>query len=241
MKLELRLPFAAILIFSVATFAQAQAAPKAAKTVPFVDPSVLNLSLIVPPPPPQDSAAVKAELAELHRIEQSRTPEQVDAAQADEKEQDIFVFRTVLGDKFRAEDLPLTAALSLHVHREEPHNGDPLKAEFHRPRPYQFDPTLHPVCKTTDQPNSYPSGHALSGYLEAFTLAQIVPEKSRQILARADDYARNRLICGVHYPSDIAASRSVAYAVFASMLTNPSFQAELAAARTETRKHLGLN
>jgi acid phosphatase (class A) len=69
----------------------------------------------------------------------------------------------------------------------------------------------------------------------------MVPEKRREILERADDYAHNRLVCGVHYPSDIAASRNAAYAVFGYMLGTPRFQMELAAARAETRKHLGLS
>ena len=109
-----------------------------------------------------------------------------------------------------------------------------------RPRPYQVDETLRPVCKTTTQHNAYPSGHTLSGYLLAFTLTEIVPEKSAEILARADDYAHNRLVCGVHTASDLEASRRVAYAMFGSMLEEPRFQQDLAAAREETRHALGL-
>jgi len=234
--------FACVPVYAQMADAPAPAkAPKAAKTAYYFDSKVLNLSLIVPPPPAQDSATVKVELAELHGIEQGRTAEQVARAQADEKDETIFAFRTVLGDQFTAENLPLTAALSSHVHGEEPAAGDPLKAAFQRPRPYQLDPTLHPVCAMTDKPNSNPSGHALSGYLLALTLAQMVPEKSQEILARADDYAHNRLVCGVHYPSDLAASRQIAYAVFGYMMATPRFQIDLAAARAETRKRLGLN
>jgi acid phosphatase (class A) len=221
--------------------------PDAHKPVPqpraayYIDSKVLTLSPIVPPPPAQDSEAAKAELAELHRIEETRTPAQVAAAQADEKDESIFVFRTVLGENFRAEDLPLTAAFAAHVHGEESVVGNALKASFKRPRPYQLDSTLHPVCGTTEAPNSYPSGHSLSGYLAAFALIQIVPEKSREILDRADDYARNRMVCGVHYRSDTVASRDIAYAVFGYMMATPRFQIELAAARAETRRKLGLN
>jgi acid phosphatase (class A) len=45
----------------------------------------------------------------------------------------------------------------------------------------------------------YPSGHALTGYLEALTQIQMAPEKRDDILARADDYGRSRVVCGVHY------------------------------------------
>lgn len=232
---------ALILLLCTSISAQAPATTKPARAAYFIDPKVIDMSLILPLPPSQDSETVKAELAELHKLEQTRTSEQVAAAKADDQEEDIFVFRTVLGDNFRPEELPLTAALSAHVHGDEPVASSSMKALFKRPRPYQFDSTLHPVCKTTTEPNSYPSGHTLSGYLEAFTLAQMVPEKRREILERADDYAHNRLVCGVHYPSDIAASRNAAYAVFGYMLGTPRFQMELAAARAETRKHLGLS
>jgi acid phosphatase (class A) len=230
-----------LLVLCAPAIAQMADGAKPAKTAYFVDTKVIDLSLIVPAPPALDSAQAKAELAELHRIEQARTPEQAAAAQADEKDESIFVYRTVLGEKFRAEDLPLTAALSTHVHNDEPVTGNSVKAAFKRPRPYQVDATLHPVCGATAQFNSYPSGHGVSGYLLAFTLAQMVPEKRQEILARADDYAHNRLVCGVHYPSDIAASRNIAYAIFGYMLATPRFQIELAAARVETRKRLGLN
>ncbi len=214
-------------------------APSAHKAYP-VDPSALNLKLILPPPPARDSAVTTAELAELHRIETSRTPAQIAQAQADDHEEDIFIFKTVLGPNFTAKILPITAALSAYVRKNESAAGSPLKNVYHRPRPYQVDSTLHPVCPLNPEPTSYPSGHSLSGYLLAFTLVQLVPEKRQEIFARVDEYVHNRLICGVHYASDIQASRLVAYAVFGSLAASPSFQQDLAAAREETRSKLGL-
>jgi acid phosphatase (class A) len=215
----------------------AAAAPKSAY---YIDTSVLGMGLLVQPPPAQDSALTKAELAEVHRVEQTRTPEQVAAAQADDKEEDIFSYRNVMGDGFAAESLPVTAAFSAHVHNEESVVGAPLKKKFQRPRPFQFDGTLHPVCALNAEATSYPSGHALSGYLLAFALVEIIPEKSQQILARADAYAHNRIVCGVHYPSDVEASRRIALAMFGYMMASPRFQKDLAAARIETRQRLGL-
>jgi acid phosphatase (class A) len=181
-----------------------------------------------------------AELAELHHIEATRTPLQITQAQADDKEEDIFLFKNVLGAGFTAESLPVTAALSARVRKVESAAGGPLKKFYHRPRPYQIDSTLHPVCELNPEPTSYPSGHSLSGYLLAFTLVQLVPEKRREIFDRADQYVHNRLICGVHYASDTEASRRVAYAIFGSMVASTDFQRDLAAAREETRRKLGL-
>jgi acid phosphatase (class A) len=233
----------ALLTASLALHAQAvkPAKPAAAPKTPYyIVPAELELPDLVPDPPALGSPLNQAELQELHQIEASRTPAQVAAAKADEAEEDMFAYKSVLGPGFTAEALPITAELGVHVKNEQSVAGGVLKSEFARPRPYQSDKTLHPVCALTETPNSYPSGHALTGYLEAFTLAEIVPEKRADILARADDYAHNRLVCGVHYPSDIEASRRVAYVVFGYMLATPKFQHDLAAARAEARPKLGL-
>lgn len=217
------------------------AGPAKVRVASFIQVDTLSLATVVPPPPATGSQEAIAEFEELHRLQDRRTPEQVKAAQADDAEEDIFVYRTVLGNAFHAQALPLTAALSKDVHGDEPIASDVLKGMYQRPRPYQVDTTLHPVCKVTTKHNSYPSGHTLSGYLLALTLAKMVPEKSAEIMERADDYAHNRLVCGVHTASDLEASRRIAYLVFGTMLENPRFQQELAAARAETRQALHLN
>lgn len=214
--------------------------PTASRIAYFIDPTLLDLARILPPPPEQNSATTKNELADLHQIENARTQQQVLAAQADDKEQDIFIFRDVLGGNFNPDNFPITAALSAHMHNDEGVMSKALKTSFARPRPFQFDATLHPVCQITKEANSYPSGHTLSGYLLAFALVQMLPEKQNQIMERADSYARNRMICGVHYSSDIEAGRSIAYAMFGYMLANPRFQKELAAAKNEMRSRMGL-
>lgn len=232
---------AASLTVSAQTMNPAKPAGAVPKAAYYIDPMVMNLQALIPDPPAADSATTKAELAELHKIEQARTPEQVAAAKADEADEELFLYETVLGDRFNAETLPVTAELGVHVKNEQSVAGAALKAVFQRVRPYTTDKTLHPVCALTDAPNSYPSGHALTGYLEGLTLAEIVPEKRAEILARADDYAHNREVCGVHYPSDVEASRKVAYVVFGYMLATPRFQRDLAAARAETRAALGIS
>jgi acid phosphatase (class A) len=208
--------------------------------VTYVDPSTLHLDLILPPAPARESNITTSELGDLHHIEAVRTSAQVTQARADDREQDIFIFRTVLGEGFNAESFPLAASLSIRVFKEESAASSLLKKFYHRSRPYQADSTLHPVCPLNSEPTSYPSGHALSGYLLAYTLVQIVPEKKKEIFERTDQYAHNRLICGVHYASDIEASRSAAYVIFGALAASPSFQQDLAAAREETRRKLDL-
>jgi acid phosphatase (class A) len=238
-----RTAVATALLFCAAIFAQAPAAPhvQAANTGYYTQNAPPDLSGILPPPPAQNSDTTKAELTLLHQIQQSRTPAQVAAAQDDDQHEDMFYLRTVMGKGFTPGNLPLLTALSNRMESEGSAASHALKGEFKRPRPYQFDSTLHPVCETVPQPNSYPSGHSIVGYLDAFILVRIVPEKGPQILERADDYAHNRMVCGVHYPSDLVAGRAVAYVLFGYLMAMPGFQNDLAAAHAETRKRLGLD
>ncbi len=235
--------FATALLFCAAVFAQAPAAThvQTANTGYYTQSAPPDFSGIIPPPPAQNSDTTKAELAELHQIQESRTPAQVAVAQYDDQHEDMFYLRTVMGNGFTPGNLPLLKALSDRMGSEGSAASHALKGEFKRPRPYQFDHTMHPVCETVAQPNSYPSGHSIVSYLDALILIRIVPEKSREILERADDYAHNRMVCGVHYPSDLVAGHEVAYVVFGYLMAQPRFQNDLAAARAETRKRLGLD
>ena len=230
------LPACAALIFC-ASDAPSQTARKPI----FVLPEQLDMAAILPTPPAGDSAQTAAELAELHRLEKTRSAAEIARAKADDAEEDMFIFKDVLGDKFQAKFLPLTAILSAHVHNDESFITNPAKTFFHRPRPYVLDATLQPVCKIKADPGdySYPSGHSVTGYLESLVTAMMVPEKRDAILARADDYAHNRLVCGMHYPTDVAASKTVAYAMIGLMMNHLQFRRELEAAKAETRQALG--
>ncbi len=212
-----------------------QAAP--VKTPYFLDPVTLSLASLIPSPPTPDSEPGRADLAEVHLVERTRTPEQVRSAQYDDTHEDIFIYSSVVGERFNAQALPLTSSLSRHLRNDAGLIDNPLKTLFHRLRPYNLDHSLHPVCET-NQEMSYPSGHSINGYLYAFTLAEILPDRYDAILSRADEYARNRVVCGSHYPSDIEASRRIASFVFGALLATPRFTAELQAARTEVRKYL---
>lgn len=194
--------------------------------------------LILPTPGSSKSEKTQSELTELHRYENTRTEAQKVQAMADDKEETIFIFKAQMGEWFNAKNLPLTAAFGVRVKNDEGINTAPAKTGFARVRPYNLDNTLHPVCATKTKDDSYPSGHATTGYLMALTLVEMVPDKRDQILARADDYANNRLVCGVHYRSDVEASKLLAYTIHAVMANKPQYQQEMAVARAELQQAL---
>ena len=62
-------------------------------------------------------------------------------------------------------------------------------------------------------------------------LADMVPERRTQIFARAEEYAHNREVGGVHYPSDVAGGHLAGTALAAALFTSQAFlNDELAAA-----------
>jgi len=207
----------------------------------FVSPEQLDMKAILPAPTSNDSWQTMAELAELHRIQETRTAADVAHARKDDADENIFLFADVLGSTFNRELLPATALLSDHMKNDEGVIVNPAKNFFKRPRPYHLDATLKPVCKTTENrmDYGYPSGHGTTGYVAALALMQMLPEKRDAILARADDYAHSREVCGAHFASDEAASKATAYAMIAIMMNNPQFQKELQLARMEVRQRLG--
>ena len=111
----------------------------------FVSAEQLDTADILINPPAKNSDETKAELTELHRLQETRSPAQVLRAQNDDSEEDIFIFKNVLGEHFNREGLPMTALLSDHVHNDEGIILNPAKAFFQRPRPYHFDETIKPV------------------------------------------------------------------------------------------------
>jgi len=64
-------------------------------------------------------------------------------------------------------------------------------------------------------------------------LASLIPEKSQAILARSWDYAENRLVCGVHYRSDIVAGQQYGTILALRLMQNPIFRAQMDLARAE--------
>ncbi|HET7086696.1 MAG TPA: phosphatase PAP2 family protein [Rhizomicrobium sp.] len=196
-------------------------------------PSEVDASRFLPPPPAARSAAEKAEFRELHAIaaRSSKTLRAIAAHDAKDESPDIF--NRAIGLDIATK--PATFKLLQLVVEEEDVDSKLAKAFFHRPRPYSVDKkikTCEPV-KPGKAANSYPSGHASLSFSMGVVLASLLPEKSQAILARASEYAEHRLVCGVHFRSDIAAGQQFGTILALKLMQNPVFQAQMALARDE--------
>jgi acid phosphatase (class A) len=103
------------------------------------------------------------------------------------------------------------------------------------PRP--FSTHEGPICVMPSEElaasGSYPSGHAATGWLYALLLAEIDPAHSDAIVQRGRAYGESRVVCGVHYYSDIEGGRIVASALVAALHGAPEFETDIASARAE--------
>lgn len=112
----------------------------------------------------------------------------------------------------------------------------PTKRKYMRQRPFMVNgkPTCTPEAEAVlRRDGSYPSGHSALGYGWGLILAEVIPDRAAELVARGRAYGDSRRICNVHWLSDIEEGRVVASAVVARLNAEPAFRADLDAARAE--------
>jgi len=184
-------------------------------------------------PPPPDAATTSREMEELHAIAARSTAEDRAVAKRDAENETPTIFNDAAG--FDLSGSPQTFKLLTMVGDEEEDDAKDAKAYFHRDRPYAAEPaikTCTPV-KPGKAANSYPSGHATRAFSMGVVLAGLIPARSQDILARASQYAERRLICGVHYRSDIVAGQQFGTVLALKLMQNRAFRSQMAKARAE--------
>jgi acid phosphatase (class A) len=112
------------------------------------------------------------------------------------------------------------------------------KDHYQRTRPFVVHEEA--TCSPADEAalrndGSYPSGHSALGWGWALVLAEIEPERADAILRRGRDFGQSRLVCNVHWQSDIDAGRVIAAATVARLHADPVFKADVEAARAEVQ------
>jgi len=231
-RLMIALVFAALTAFApVLTHAEA--------AKPYSDSKEINLLLLLPPPPALNSDQTKRELGEILTIQVTRTKEMEARAIGDATE-NIWRFADVVDSPtFNAAALPKVAAFFERIFRTKGAVNDPAKEAWKRPRPHLYSDLVKPVVPLSKS-GSYPSGHATVGTLMGIELANMLPEKRAQIMARAWEFAHNREVGGIHYPSDVEMGRVAGTVIAQTISTHPDFKAEFEAARAELRAALGL-
>jgi acid phosphatase (class A) len=191
------------------------------------------------PPPAADSPATRLELDQLLAMQAARTPADVAAAQADRKTE-IARFYGALGLGSHPPKLPRVERLAERVEDDVRIYVRAVKEHYRRLRPYEVEPRLDPCIDKVRGDLSYPSGHAAFAWAMAGVLTDLVPERRAALEARADEFARQRMVCSVHFPSDLAAGRQAAEWVLQAIRREMEYSRESAQASVELREALGL-
>jgi len=181
------------------------------------------------PRPGSDGA--KADLAILLWLQRIRTPGALRRAET-EVNLHIGIFSEVTGRDLESGDFPLTVALAEDLQKALRQLTGALKQQFGRPRPYEAFPQLKPAIPL-ETSLSYPSGHSTWGMAEAILLAELQPERRDAILDRGRQVGFDRVLGGVHYPSDVDAGQILGSAIAQAWLAEPSHRRRVELAKAE--------
>jgi acid phosphatase (class A) len=177
-----------------------------------------------PAAPLPDSSLDKADFATLHQWQDKRTEAECGRARA---EADATFDEFFASDSPFRKPLPPQAASILARVRSDVDAADAtIKRRYKRPRPFRRDSTLSP-CLGRIGGYAYPSGHAAISRVFARILAELVPGRKAEFLARADEAALDRIIGGVHHPSDIEAGKRLGDELYEELRESPSFRGDL--------------
>lgn len=182
----------------------------------------------VPAPPAPGSPEDKKDFEALFDWQARRTEADCAGARAQSKAEYAAFFGDV--SPFPDPLPPAASKILFQVYFDGGMAVGAAKQHFARQRPFRRDKALKP-CLGKAAGLSYPSGHAAVSRLFALLLADVAPERRASFIARSDRAALNRVIGGVHHPSDIEAGKLLGDAVYAEMLKEASFRADLAKLR----------
>ncbi len=227
--------FLGVLICAAALSCSTASPIKAAKDPYYL--TVESLKTIhVGPPVALGSAQDQLDVKAVKAAQSARTSEDCKRAQAEA----VTVppsYQEMFGEvgPFPAPLSGEAKAFLIHVWSDLSIVSDGIKQEYKWPRVFTVDSSIEPCVKKTPSP-AFPSGHTVNSRVLALVLSEIEPGKRGVYLKRADEVAQDRVIAGVHRPSEIAAGKALADQIFAGMMKAEEFRRDLAKVKALVQK-----
>lgn len=194
---------------------------------------------LLPPPPAEDSAAFAQDEAVQRAAFGLRDTQRWTQATLDAELKfpvAAGTFSCAVGTAIDEQNTPRLYTLLRRSLTDAVLATSSAKDRYARTRPFvkQGEPTCAPSDEARLRTNgSYPSGHATAGWAWALILAEVAPEHSDAILARGRTFGESRLVCNVHWQSDVLEGRFMGAGVVARLHANAAFRNDLDAARNE--------
>lgn len=145
-------------------------------------------------------------------------------------------FDCALGFRIEAAEGPRLVAILTRVLHDANEAAELAKARAMRARPVGDDPerrSCQVVTAAQRATASHPSGSASVGAAYGEVLAALVPDHSDEVREIGRQIGISRMVCGMHYPSDVTDGAALGGAVAQAIMATPAFEADAAAARAE--------
>jgi len=206
----------------------------------YLDPKAIpnSLALIPPPPAPGSAAFALDEEVARNSFALRGTPRFALAAADFDLKLPHFVadFSCALNAQITKEDCPYLYNLLCRSFSDIGMSTYAAKNFYKRARPFQQngEPLAVPEARTfLEKDPSYPSGHTALGWGFALILSELAPERADAILARGRAFGESRIVCNHHWFSDVVWGRAMGAATVARLHADPTFRADIEAARAE--------
>ena len=194
---------------------------------------------LLPAPPAKDSAALAQDEAvskEAHTLRDTPRWKQAALDAVLSFPQAAETFSCALDAPVTEKESPRLYALLRRVLLDAGQTTAAAKNHYARTRP--FVTYAETSCTPGDEVilrsnGAYPSGHASIGWAWALVLTEIAPERANAILARGRSYGESRLVCDVHWQSDVLQGRFLGASVTARLHGNAAFRSDVEAAKAE--------
>ena len=206
----------------------------------YLQPEVLPNSLkLIPPPPAAGSAgfAFDEEVSQKSLALRGSPRWQMAIEDANLKFPEAAgAFSCAMGIPITENDTPHLYMLLRRTLTDAGLSTYTAKNHYQRIRPFMVNEK--PICtpeeeKLLRKDGSYPSGHTALGWAWALILTEMAPDRTNAILARGRAFGESRIICNVHWHSDVVEGRFMGAAAVARLHADPVFRAELEAAKAE--------
>jgi len=183
------------------------------------------LAVIPPPPKPGDPRDI-SDLDYTLAVQAAATPEQI-AHAVKTAGLNVFTFSEAIGPRFTAENYPRTEAFfkRLEVTAKGPTNY--IKDTYQRLRPIDGHKGVVKLNAPYEAGFSCPSGHSTRSWLFALVLGQLDPAARFACIRAAAQVGEDRVVAGLHYETDVIASRALAQQIYSDLMKEPLFVKDL--------------
>ena len=194
---------------------------------------------ILPQPPQADSASFTRDQVIFKQNLQDKNEQRWKQAIIDADVSNEHLgrpFSEAFGVEINLHSTPILFEILKKIKLDSRYSTQTAKKFYNRERPYAF---FNVSTCTPDEENkknqfvSYPSGHTTIGWTYALVLAQLRPEHQNEIFKRGIEFGQSRVVCNMHWQSDVDAGRIMGAAQFSRLQADPQFQADMIKAKTE--------